>query len=1071
MENLGVVTDLGMVVSTTEIPANHRQQILQQLDRSIQRVVLDRQDPISGLLPASTAHTIHGNYGDAWVRDCVYSIQCVWGLARAHHRVHGSGSCRAWELEQRVIALMRGLMRSMLRQAEKVERFKESLDPLDALHAKYDSCTGEPVVADDAWGHLQLDATSLFMLQLAQLTRSGCTVVQSRDEVDFLQNLVHYIARAYRTPDYGIWERGDKGNHGLPERNASSIGMAKAALESLDGLDLYGPHGNGSCRLLIPQGAISRLRRALEGLLPRESASKEADSACLSVIGYPAWAVENSKLVERTARRIRRELGGAYGYKRFLRDGHQTVVEDVSRLHYEPEELAQFEGIESEWPLFLAFELVTACCEQRWDEARRLQTQLKALAVEKDGEQLYPELYLVPEQVVEQERQHPGSQARIANNNLPLIWTQSLVWLGEMLLEGLILPEDIDPCERRGPTTLGADAVLVGLAPDTAAVRQSLVAAGYPIDPNATVPVLSSEELKRRLKHAGTNTKLGLTGRPGHRVETEETARFYRQGGEVMVFTPSVLEDSSSYLTDDPHQLLDSVVDELHLLQRHWRSDALPLLLIPIRETTFQQHPEVIHDLADKLLSGLMGTIPVQFARISELSERGQWVDLPPFQNQAVALPVQNKPKHLLRDATDLRDLTAAEEQELDDTPIDELSRRLWASALLHEQAEVLELLQRRLGSQGIQRTPEGQPVPLRKLLEEVYHRGLECQDWDVVRRCAGAMGMAHPQLEDALTDLLVRQKQVVVGRNYTGDSRLSQPMDSAAIAERIVRTSGIDSRERMLEQELLLAIDSVARREPALLKGSLTLQLGQLMLLLTSELAVERSLSQDEAFEALCGEAPHAIRERLRNVLGDVDHARAALQRGEQLHVSGRVQWSVPDPLDQKPGGGDWLQHRIRLGSLQKVPRDFYAGIWSLLRHCRGLVIGDKLERRNRLNSRLILEKTAGERNFATQVEHLLSRIEAPEYRQLCSECLLSLMAFVEANPEVRFEDDLALDVVIGHAVRVGWQHSHPDLNPDNYAQQKSQAWGQFYRSSPAECRRWQITALRELAEQEGLV
>ena len=98
------------------------------------------------------------------------------------------------------------------------------------------------------------------------------------------------------------------------------------------------------------------------------------------------------------------------------------------------------------------------------------------MAVEKDGEQLYPELYLVPEQVVEQERQHPGSQARIANNNLPLIWTQSLVWLGEMLLEGLILPEDIDPCERRGPTTLGADAVLVGLAPDTAAMRQSLVA-------------------------------------------------------------------------------------------------------------------------------------------------------------------------------------------------------------------------------------------------------------------------------------------------------------------------------------------------------------------------------------------------------------------------------------------------------------------------------------------------------------------------------------------------------------------------------------------------------------------
>lgn len=30
--------------------------------------------------------------------------------------------------------------------------------------------------------------------------------------------------------DYGIWERGDKTNHGLPELNASSIGMAKVGL-------------------------------------------------------------------------------------------------------------------------------------------------------------------------------------------------------------------------------------------------------------------------------------------------------------------------------------------------------------------------------------------------------------------------------------------------------------------------------------------------------------------------------------------------------------------------------------------------------------------------------------------------------------------------------------------------------------------------------------------------------------------------------------------------------------------------------------------------------------------------
>mgnify|MGYP003906643501 CR=1 FL=1 len=63
------------------------QDLLEQLDAQIERVVLQRQHPITGLLPASTAHTVHGNYGDAWVRDCVYSIQCVWGLALAHRRL------------------------------------------------------------------------------------------------------------------------------------------------------------------------------------------------------------------------------------------------------------------------------------------------------------------------------------------------------------------------------------------------------------------------------------------------------------------------------------------------------------------------------------------------------------------------------------------------------------------------------------------------------------------------------------------------------------------------------------------------------------------------------------------------------------------------------------------------------------------------------------------------------------------------------------------------------------------------------------------------------------------------
>ena len=1055
--------------------------LLQELDNQIDRVVLSRQHPITGLLPASTAHTVHGNYADAWVRDCVYSIQCVWGLALAHRRLRGA-SRRVYELEARVLQLMRGLLNAMLRQASKVERFKHSLHRLHAIHAKFDTATGSAVVADDGWGHLQLDATALFLLQLAQLTRSGLVVVQSSHERDFVQNLVYYVARAYRVADYGIWERGDKGNHGLPERNASSIGLVKAALESLEGLDLYGPHGDGRSCLVIPHDAIVRLRRALDALLPRESASKEVDSACLAVIGYPAWAVDDPELRRRTRAKIRAELGGAYGYKRFRRDGHQTVVEDHTRLHYEREELAEFEHIECEWPLFWAYELITACCEERWEEARQWRQRLHEVSLEQAEGALLPELYLVPEAAIAAERHQPGSQRRLANPNVPLLWTQSLTWLSDLLLAGLISPEDLDPTGRRRPSTLGADRVLVALVPANSAIAASLEAAGLPLahgpssttGPSSTNPAIrigGSQELAMRMAQVGANPALGLSGHPPVRMETMATARLYRQGTSCFAFFPAVLEEDTFYLADDPEQLVDAVTAELRLLQRHWRGSGSPLLLLPIAEGAFQANPDAFLRLGQQLQAGQLDGVPVQLAPLAELIDQGSWVELPAQAPEAVLLP----PAPIatpLRAGTSQTPLSAKEEQELEreDISIGELADRLWRSSSLEEQGEVLEQLVRRLGPDSRLQGPAGsQPVRLHDLLEEVYRRALAEADWNVVRRVAGALDLVHPQLEDALTDLLVRQKQVVVGRNYTSDSRISEPQGSASIAAMIRRFSGEDGREWMLQQELLLALDSLARHEPALLSGSLTLQLGQLLLLLTGELASEAELNPIDAFEALCDQPPHAIQRRLRTVLADLEHAKASLQRQEQLHVSGRVRWDVPDPLAELPKGGCWLQHRLRLGALGRVPRDFYPGIWDLLHHCHGIVIGDKLEKRNRLDSGpLLSEKTPGERNFAALVDHLLSKIEAPDYRQLCTETLLTLITFMGANPEVVFDDDLVLDVVIGHAVRVGWQQRHPNIPESQYGLHKADAWDQFYLASPADCRRWQLAALRQLTSPE---
>lgn len=82
----------------------------------------------------------------------------------------------------------------MMRQKEKVERFKITQNPLDSLHAKYSSSTGQTVVGDSEWGHLQVDAISLYLLVLAQMTASGIiNFINSHNTIAELCNKKNYF--------------------------------------------------------------------------------------------------------------------------------------------------------------------------------------------------------------------------------------------------------------------------------------------------------------------------------------------------------------------------------------------------------------------------------------------------------------------------------------------------------------------------------------------------------------------------------------------------------------------------------------------------------------------------------------------------------------------------------------------------------------------------------------------------------------------------------------------------------------------------------------------------------------
>ncbi|MBD2019795.1 glycoside hydrolase family 15 protein [Leptolyngbya sp. FACHB-36] len=1047
----------------------------------IRTIILTRQNPITGLLPASTAVNAHGDYTDAWVRDNVYSILAVWGLGLAYRKIDDDRG-RTYELEHSVVKLMRGLLFAMMRQMHKIERFKATQSPLDALHAKYDTHTGGTVVGDDEWGHLQLDATSLFLLMLAQMTASGLHIIFTTDEVNFIQNLVYYIGRAYRTPDYGIWERGAKINHGNPELNASSVGMAKAALEAMNGLDLFGVRGGQGSVIHVVPDEIARSRITLESLLPRESSSKEVDAALLSVIGYPAFAVENADLCDRTRTTIVQKLQGKYGCKRFLRDGHQTVIEDTSRLHYEPWELQQFEHIECEWPLFFTYLLLDGVFRGDRAQIDAYRQRLEAVAVEREGLHLLPELYYVPKDAIEAERRSPQSQPRLPNENLPLVWAQSLYLLGQLLSEGLLAVGDIDPLGRhlhirqqRQPL------VQVALLAEDDALQAKLAAYGIASQTPTqveSVQVRQAKELVTVYAQIGRNNRLGLTGRPERRLRSLMTSRVFRVCGEAIVFLPSLLDSRQFYLTFDPHFLVTQIRAELAHIQRHWSQLGRPTLTLLLTHTMLEADDVWSEDavplltLIQELKSGLCNGVQVRLGQLNQLlltagTERIDFLHDFKFTQS----PVQDAAPqcmYLAFDPDRSGPLSSMQEFTLEcETNIKLLLTNLRESNNLYEQVELLSTLVRLQGFDFD--TGLGQPdevVTVARLLDELYAKAGQLKLWAIVRRVAGLYDKMDMSLADAVTDILVRQKQISVGRSYSEASLITRPLTPSEIMDKIREFCREDIRDRVLTQEILIYLSLLIKSEPRLFNGLLTLRVGFLILLITSELARERDVPQDEAYEDLMQLSPHDIQTRLHQVLVGYEGLDQSLFRQESLHVrqqEAAIEWVVLPEAESLEE--DWWRKRQLDGSVNRVPKNFYPSVWTVLKHCSGLVIGDKLERRNRLESDLLLEMTPGEKNFALRVEHLLNKIQAPEYRQVNVEALMELAAIAERNPALQIEEYIVLDVLVGHAVRLAWLDQHPN-HRDRYAEHKAAAWRSFYATSPYLCASYVAKALQFLTE-----
>ncbi|KAK2581743.1 hypothetical protein KPH14_002224 [Odynerus spinipes] len=1073
---------------------------------------MNHQNPVTGLFPASCDND------HAWVRDNVYCILAVWGLSMAYKKIADVDEDRAktYELEQSCVKLMRGLLMAMMQQKEKVEKFKSSQNPLDALHAKYSSVNGQPVVGDTEWGHLQIDAISLYLLVLAQMTASGLQIVFNLDEVAFIQNLVFYIESAYCTPDYGIWERGDKTNHGLPELNASSIGMAKAAMEAMNELDLFGARGGPTSVIHVLADEAQKCQAVLQSMLPRESNSKELDSGLLAIISFPAFAIDEPNLIQLTRDAITSKLQGRYGCKRFLRDGYRTSKEDPNRLYYEPWELRMFEHIECEWPLFFCYLILDYCFQGNKEGVAEYSKLLDQITIKADdGMRLVPELYSVASEHVAAEYTQPGSQPRVALGRCPFMWAQSLYILGKLLQEGFLAVGELDPLNRRLCSEKKPDVVVqVVILAEDAEIREKIAQHDIHVQTIAEVApieVQPAKVLSHLYTYLGRNKKLGLSGRKSRDVGILSTSKLYSLHDKIFAFTPQLTDMTRFYIASDYELMIDIFKGEINFLKSSWQNMlGRPLVVMPLKNIHLDQGkiPLAMITTMKKLKSGYINGTRVSLGNLNDFlstscitnlsflgsSEEGRPDKLNPQVQQYLdehlmrAFPhrtgLLNKPviktgRNLRRrmsvkgaikktrsiavepeilgmagedrrpstilnvnpfiEVTDttltpnstqpvLNDRTPSPTEDMPwkntgkthksrgisetqyaDTEVEELLTMLRETESLEEQGDILQYL---VDSQGLYfntgMVEEGHPVLVKDLLKDLYEKACQQKMWGIVRHTAGMLGKRVEDLAKAVTDLLVRQKQVTVGMPPTNEHTIVAPLPENELRALIHQAYGDDESTAMLTQELLVYLAMFIRTEPQLFHEMLRLRVGLIIQVMATELSRTLICTGEEASEHLLNLSPFEMKNLLHHIMSGKEFAISSVGRGnfsviscKSSRVSKKSQIGGFLSPDQTDGGetepdrqGQWLRRRRLDGALNRVPRGFYPRVWQVLERCQGLAIEGRV-----LPQNLTQEMTPGELKFALAVETVLNTIPQPEYRQLVVEALMVLTLVTEHN------------------------------------------------------------------------
>ncbi|XP_076745753.1 phosphorylase b kinase regulatory subunit beta isoform X2 [Maylandia zebra] len=987
----------------------------EKLDRyysAVKTTILNYQSPTTGLFPVKTCSTCK----EAKVRDSLYCAASAWALAMAYRRIDDDMG-RTHELEHSAIKCMRGILYCYMRQADKVEEFKQDPSPSKCLHSVFHVDTGDEVYLHGDYHHLQIDAVSLFLLYLVEMICSGLQIIFNTDEVSFIQNLVFCVERAYRVPDFGMWERGSKYNNGSTELHSSSVGLAKAALEAINGFNLFGNQGCSWSVIFVDLDAHNRNRQTLCSLLPRESRSHNTDAALLPTISYPAFAVDDDALYTQTLDKIVRKLRGKYGFKRFLRDGYRTANEDKNRRYYKPAEMKLFDGIECEFPIFFIYMMIDGVFRGNKAQVKEYQELLEPIIFQSyDGHAIIPKYYYVPADFVEAEQNKHGSQKRFPSNSgrdgKVFLWGQALYNIAKLLVDELISPKDIDPIHRYVPRQdqrnvsmrysnqgpIENDIVIhVALIAESQRLQVFLNTYGIQTQtPQQVEPIQiwPQKELVKAYRFLAFNKKLGLSGRPERPVGCIGTCKIYRILGKTVVCYPIVFDLSDFYLSQDVMLLIDDIKNTLQFIKQCWKMPGRPLFLVLIREDNIKgSRFNPVLDMLASFKKGSIGEVKVHVDRLQTLISgafveqldflRINEAEIPEFKSfEELELPKHSKVKRQTStpNVSDLEQQPEINVEEWQNKSTNEIIQKFHDCDCLASQAQLASILLRREGSDFLAKDEN-----MMEELERIYRRAGSRKLWLAVRHAAAITKKFASSIAPHITTILVHGKQVTLGLFGHEEEVISNPLSPGVIQGIIYSKCSPygGEREAVLQQEMVIHIGCIISNNPELFSGMIKIRVGWIV---------------------------QAMKHELKIVAGDMPP-----QDIYQLSPSD-IKQLLLDVLQPQHTGRSWLNKRQIDGSLNRTPLGFYDRVWQILeRTPNGIVVaGNHLPQQPTLS-----DMTMYEMNFSLLVEDTLKNIVLPEYRQIIVELLMVVSIVLERNPELEFSEKVDLDNLVKEAFR----------------------------------------------------